>query len=127
MMKSGWLPCITVAAIRAGCANAGANLVNNFDANACRRFSAIPAPRARAVGQHGENLCRVARQIHRVGGATKSHGLAIGRTETSHGVLATRTRASARRRAEGIHETLERRKCLSRNRGVAVVLQICRE
>src|ERR1019366_2224752 len=64
-------------------------------ANACRRFSAIPAPRARAVGQHGENLRRVARQIHRVGGKTKSHGLAIGGTETSHGVLATRTRAES--------------------------------
>src|ERR1035437_8620084 len=95
MMKSGWLPCITVAAIRAGCANAGANLVNNFDANACRRFSAIPAPRARAVGQHGENLRRIARQIHCVGGETKSHGLAIGRAETSHGVPATRTCAES--------------------------------
>ena len=40
-----------------------------------RRFSAIPAPRARAVGQHGENLRRVARQIHRLGGEAKSDGL----------------------------------------------------
>src|ERR1035437_5154972 len=97
MMKSGWLPCITVAAIRAGCANAGADLVNNFDPNPRRRFSAIAAARARAVGQHGENLRRAARQIHRVGGETISHGLAIGRAKASYGVPAARTRASAGR------------------------------
>src|SRR5258706_13546536 len=61
-----------------------------LDANARRRFSAIPAPRTRPVGQHGENLRRAARQIHHMGGEGKADGLEIGRSETSHGVPTTR-------------------------------------
>src|SRR5208282_1125211 len=62
-------------------------------ANARRRFSAVSASRTRAVGQHGENLCGVARQVHHVGRETKSDGLETGGIEASHVVSSARARA----------------------------------
>src|SRR5208282_5714843 len=116
-----------------------------------RRFSAIPAPRARAGGAHAENLRRAAWQIHDLGWQTRVERLEAGRAEASHGVPATRTRtefvaggasvlASRTRRDKAKRRRLvrslappkfaaplEQRKCLSRNRRAAGVLPLRRK
>ena len=95
----------------------------NFDAYARQRFSTIPAPRTRAVGQHGENLRRAARQF--TAWAAKQNLTDWKQVELKHlmAFLQHERGAPARLMTRKKSNTAsQQRKCLSRNRRLARLL-----